>query len=530
MLRLGSFQMFVAAMLLAAASHAPLAAEESATEGTEDGATLLYKATETKLSAESLADLNKVIELSQEALDAGLDEADRPFAEELLASTLSQRAELVCEELFEHPVRPSRAQLLLRMALSDLERTTALHAEQPQAQYLLGRLYTHLGQADKARQALDVAVRLTDDDPVAKSKALVVRASLQEDPEARLADYDAAAALTPGDPAVMRFRGMHHMTEENVELAIADFKTAVEIDPEDADTYEALGMAQAVAEEHDASLESFNKAIELRPRSPGALTHRARLRALKGDYPAALADVEKAMQQRPGSVQALLLHASLLATTGKLEPALAELNVLRQVLPNNPEVLLQVGTLYQAKKEEAKAIEVFDQLLAGDPKHAAGLRGRADTYLNLGRQAEAIADYEAALKVEPNNSGVLNNLAWVLATSPKEDLRDGKRAIELAKKACELTDYKQAHIISTLAAGYAEIGDFDEAINWSQKAVDLGTGPAKAQLAQELESYHARQPWREELPPETPGVSDTAQPAQAATPERIDTARAPQGN
>jgi tetratricopeptide (TPR) repeat protein len=495
----------------------------------EDGAALLDKATEIKLSADDLSDLNQVIELAQDAIDAGLDEGNKPFAEELLASTLSQRAELVCEELFERPVTPGRARILLQMALSDLERTTALNADQPEAQYLLGRLYAHLGKADKGLKALNEAIRLAEHDPLAKSKALLIRASLQEEPAQRLADYDEAAKLTPGDASVLRFRGMHHMTQNAIDLAIADFNAAIEIAPKDPDTYEARGMAEAMDNRLDAAFESFNKTIELRPESPTALTHRARVRAMKGDIGGALVDVEQAMKQRPGSVQALLLHASLLATTGKFEPALAELNVLRQVLPDNPEVLFQIATLYQAQKQSEKAIETFDHLLSGSPEHVAALRGRADSYLNLGKQSEAVADYEAALRIEPENSGVLNNLAWVLATSPKDELRNGQRAIELATSACKLTEYKQAHILSTLAAGYAETGNFDEAINWSQKAVELGAGPTKAQLTAELESYKAKHPWREAMPPEAAPASGKSEPPSTAAPAEEDTARAKRG-
>jgi tetratricopeptide (TPR) repeat protein len=250
---------------------------------------------------------------------------------------------------------------------------------------------------------------------------------------------------------------------------------------------------------------------------------------MKGDYPAALADVEAAMKLRPGSVQTILLHASLLGTAGKHEQALAELNVLRQVMPDSPDVLLQVGTLYQATKQHDKAIAAFDELIADDPQNVLALRGRADTYLNQGKQAEAIAGYEKALKADPEDSGVLNNLAWVLATSPDDKLRDGKRAIELATEACERTEYKQAHILSTLAAGYAESGDFDTAITWSQKAVELGTDATKEQLAKELESYQAKKPWREAAPPEAT-TADATDPEPDAAPGRQDTARAKRGS
>ena len=139
--------------------------------------------------------------------------------------------------------------------------------------------------------------------------------------------------------------------------------------------------------------------------------------------------------------------------------------------------------------------------------------------MSLGKQAEAIADYEAALKLEPKNSGVLNNLAWVLATSPDDKLRNGKRAIELAKQACEVTEYKQAHILSTLAAGYAETGDFDTAINWSKKAVELrrrrAQGPA-GQGAGKLRGQEALA--RSVAAADDPAADQTAKPEKNAAP------------
>lgn len=138
-------------------------------------------------------------------------------------------------------------------------------------------------------------------------------------------------------------------------------------------------------------------------------------------------------------------------------------------------------------------------MLAERPDDWLALRSRGDALLNTGKQEEAIADYEKAIKLQPKDAGILNNLAWVLATSPEEKLRDGKRAIALATEACELTEYKQAHILSTLAAAYAEMGDFESALKWSRKGVEIGREDQKEPLTKELESYRAGKPWRELL-------------------------------
>ena len=159
---------------------------------------------------------------------------------------------------------------------------------------------------------------------------------------------------------------------------------------------------------------------------------------------------------------------------------------------------MQLGRYYLADQQVDLAVAIFEKQLEAAPDSADVLRLRGDAYLAVGRQAKAIADYQAALKLDPDNSGLLNNLAWVLATSPDEQLRNGGEAVRLATKACEQTKYEEAHILSTLASSYAEIGNFEKAVEWSQKAVDLGKGsPQVDQLKKELESYHNKKPWRE---------------------------------
>jgi tetratricopeptide (TPR) repeat protein len=86
----------------------------------------------------------------------------------------------------------------------------------------------------------------------------------------------------------------------------------------------------------------------------------------------------------------------------------------------------------------------------------------------------------------------------VLATCPDPSLRDGKRAVQLATKACELADWEDANDLENLAAAHAECGRFEEAVKWQAKAVELGKGLQDADEArQRLDLYKAGKPFRE---------------------------------
>ena len=86
----------------------------------------------------------------------------------------------------------------------------------------------------------------------------------------------------------------------------------------------------------------------------------------------------------------------------------------------------------------------------------------------------------------------------LLATTPNDGLRDGKRALELARAACELTNWKNPNYIDTLAAAYAETGDFEQAVNWETKALEFPDFIEKnGQAARKrLEFYRKHQPYR----------------------------------
>jgi len=111
--------------------------------------------------------------------------------------------------------------------------------------------------------------------------------------------------------------------------------------------------------------------------------------------------------------------------------------------------------------------------------------------------AKSIKDHMEALKREPNHAATFNYLAWVWCTAPEPGVRNGRRAIECATRACELTEWQSPGYVDTLAAAYAETGQWTEAIRWAEKAIEVASDDdAREEYAGRVELFESRQPLR----------------------------------
>ena len=118
-----------------------------------------------------------------------------------------------------------------------------------------------------------------------------------------------------------------------------------------------------------------------------------------------------------------------------------------------------------------------------------------------GNLKEAAANYEQAVKMNPDWPIALNDLAWIRATAPQAELRNGLEAVRLAERACELSGGKEARFLGTLDAAYAEAGRFDKAITTAEKARELALTAGDKEIAaaagQRLALYRKQQPYRQ---------------------------------
>jgi tetratricopeptide (TPR) repeat protein len=127
------------------------------------------------------------------------------------------------------------------------------------------------------------------------------------------------------------------------------------------------------------------------------------------------------------------------------------------------------------------------------------LTNRGNIRLKTKDYDKALSDYNQAIRLDPTARLAYNNRAWLLATCPVAKYRDGKRAVESATRACELTGWTNAYDLGTLAAAYAESHNFPKAIHWQQKANALYNDPDTRKKGRELLAlYQNKTPYREE--------------------------------
>jgi serine/threonine protein kinase/Flp pilus assembly protein TadD len=313
--------------------------------------------------------------------------------------------------------------------------------------------------------------------------------------------------------------------------AIAFRRIAVALRPDSAVAYGHLAAACRANRQYIEAIAALRRAVDL---NPDDLAIRGSLaQDLEGQGMHAEAEIEyrEIIRLKPVDHLDHVLLAVALIKLGKMTEAEPVAREAIRLAPDNHlghQILAQTLTAQQKYAEAEVAYREAVRLKPDDVMlhcrlilllDQQGKRDDAEAELETVREPVAPDDYltlavalqhfrktdkavmalREALRIQPKNVKVINALAWILATAPSDELRNGREAVELASRACELTDYKQASYLDTLAAAYAEKGDFDAAIKWSAKALELADSDALSnELTKHLESYHAGKPWREE--------------------------------
>lgn len=248
----------------------------------------------------------------------------------------------------------------------------------------------------------------------------------------------------------------------DVKDAINDYDQAIRLESENASWYNSRGLAYASSGNYERADQDYAEAIRIDPKFALAFNNRGNLYLNNREFTKAI----------DAYTQALAIDPKLaIALNGR-------------------------ATAWWSQGDHARAIEDYTEALRVDPTLVVAYNGRGMAYASQKEYGSAIEDYDHAIRVDPRYGWTYNNLAWILATCPDEQFRDGRRSVELATKACELSGWKGPNQLGTLAASHAEVGDFAKAMEMQKKAVELAPDLYKAEFQKRLDLFASKQPLR----------------------------------
>lgn len=231
----------------------------------------------------------------------------------------------------------------------------------------------------------------------------------------------------------------------------------------------------------------YHRALELAPRDAKVHLAIGKARLMLGETKTAQRFLEDAVKLNPHSDEAYFHLGLILRNEGKLSEAEKMFLRALKLGHNNPNINNNMGValLEQGRFEEAAVY--FRKALNIYPEHLEARYNLGMAFWAEGNIQAAITEYRLVLQAKPKWKRAANSLAWVLATDKQEKNRNGKEALRWALVACQGDGRANPGYLDTLAAAYAEVGDFAKAVKTAEECLRMAVSYGDAALAQEVE-------------------------------------------
>jgi tetratricopeptide (TPR) repeat protein len=189
--------------------------------------------------------------------------------------------------------------------------------------------------------------------------------------------------------------------------------------------------------------------------------------------------------------------ALALQRQGKLAESACHFAEALRMTPGNLSAHMNLGSVLFSLGRTQEAIDKYRYVVSLSPSDVDAHQCLAESLLWTGDLQGAVDSYNAVLRLDPHNVLALTRLAWILATSEEDSLRDGRKAVQLASKAIRESGHDNAHCLDVLAAAYAQAGMFDDAVKTCRRALELSGELERGALRSRLDLYRRDMPYRE---------------------------------
>ncbi|MGL6076039.1 MAG: tetratricopeptide repeat protein [Fimbriiglobus sp.] len=359
------------------------------------------------------------------------------------------------------------------------------------------------GEFDNAIKDFTEAIRLEpDSSPSYNNRGNVWHAKKEYDKA--ITDYTESLKLNPNSASSYNNRGNAWYGKKEYDKAIADYTEAIRLNPSSASSHSNRGNAWKDKKEYDKAIADYTEALKLDPKFVNGYNGRGNAWYGKKEYDKAITDYDEALKLDPKYVHAYNGRGNAWKAKKEYDKASTDYDEALKLDPKYVFAYSGRGNAWKDKKEYDKAIADYTEALKLDPNDAYAHGNRAITYTKLKKYDEAAAGFEKAIELDPMD-WIHRNYAKFRANCPEAKYRDGKKAVELAKKAVEKagkdTDWQYA---DALAMAYAEASDFELAVAEQRKAIEMlkaEKAPDVEDLKQaeaRLELYRAKKPYRDE--------------------------------
>jgi tetratricopeptide (TPR) repeat protein len=356
--------------------------------------------------------------------------------------------------------------------------------------------YLEMGQRVDALNDLDQAIRLRSDDPMLYADRARVLFRQRSYPAA-IADCTRALELDDGLAPLYGLRGECHAANGDTRSAFADYAVALAQDPDHAADYLlARTELHLELEDPESALADGEEAIRRSPENPNGYQARGMAYRMLGQFTDADADFTKVLELDANRPLTRLARATVRLGVRNYAGAAADCDAVIAVLPATGKAFELRGLCRKYLGDDAGAIADYTEAIRLNPTNPIAYNLRAGLHYHRHRYTKAIQDHLDALKRDPKSASTFNQLGWIWATAPDPDVRNGARAKECATRACELTEWQESSYLDTLAAACAEVGDFDAAVKWMEKALALAPTESEDDYHSRLALYRQEKPVR----------------------------------
>jgi tetratricopeptide (TPR) repeat protein len=259
--------------------------------------------------------------------------------------------------------------------------------------------------------------------------------------------------------------------------------------PTDAASLVKLADEAVATHYRENAIELYTKALAVTPDDPKIYVKRANSLLLAGWPPRAMDDLDRAIRLDASFAEAYTARGAVLVQLREYDRAMGDLGRAIQLDPKSALAYAHRGRIQRTRGHNPEALADFAKAIECDPDcgiayHYRGLLHQAES-----NDRKAIADFRESVRCTPDNPFSATALAWLLLTTKQPDLRDPVAALPLAKRGCDLSDWKEWTALRTYARGCAQNGDFAAAVKWCEKALEIAPVINRKNLQAQLDNH-----------------------------------------